>query len=317
MRAETDSELDCSTIIVSYDTFELTRVAIRTALESANELRHEVIVVDNASPDESGRRLKEEFANDPRVIVIQNPDNPGFSAANNIGAASARGEIFFFLNPDTIVHGDAIPMLVDFVRSQTHAGAVGPRVLNSDGSIQHSAFEFPTPGWMVRHHLPLKSLIQGSDRRIDPVPEGIQPVDVVKGCALAIHRDRFRAVGGWDENYFMYAEETELCRALAEKGYVNYHISAAVITHLGGAATLDRYAEEQVRMARSVSFYLKRHSPVAHRVVYRATGLAGYALRAGIFSFLKWRRPEQAEAYARRRDAALALTRWFAFNDSP
>lgn len=303
---------DCSTIIVSYNTYELTLEAVRTALAAADDLRHQVIVVDNASPDRSGERLASAFSNDPRVTLITNHRNSGFSAANNQGAAISTGDVLFFLNPDTVVHAHTIARLVSFVRSHPEAGAVGPTILNADGSLQPSVLEFPTARWIIHYHLPVKSLMTGSDRRIDRTPHATEPVDAVKGCALCIRRSAFEEVGGWDESYFMYSEETELCRALVQSGYVNYFFAPASVTHLGGAASAERYAHEQVRIAESATSYIRRHHPGPHLLLFRASGLLGYAARVVAFSILMRRRPQQREAYRLRRDAARKLTRWFA-----
>lgn len=305
--------MDCSIIIVSYNTYEMTIEAIRSALRSADGISHEVIVVDNCSPDESGLRLRRQFATQAsKVQVIQNHKNVGFSVANNQGAAIARGEVLFFLNPDTVVHGEAITKLVGFLRRHPEAGAVGPRVLNGDGSAQISVFEAPRPYAIIRQHLPISALLRGSDRRIASMPDCTTPVDIVKGCALALTASSLNAVGGWDEAYFMYSEEAELCYALQNQGLVNYYFPDAVITHFGGASYVNNYAEEQVRVSESAIHFLERHYPLSHVLLYRVTGFAGYAGRVAVFTLLMWLRPERRAEYRRRRAAAMALVDWFA-----
>lgn len=305
--------MDCSTIIVSYNTFDLTREAVRSALEAAPELEHEVIIVDNASPDESGRRLRTAFPSEdyPRVRVVQNKNNVGFSRANNQGAALASGRVFFFLNPDTIVHDDAIARLYHFALTHKHAGALGPRVLNPDGTDQPSTARFITPWEVVKRHLPLSAALRGLDHRDDPIPLQTCSVDVVKGCALALRRDAFETVGGWDESYFMYSEEVELCRDLVETGYTNYYVRDAVITHYWGASTEARHAEQQVIQHRSELEYLRRHYSTWTRLLYRVTGAAGFGARAAVFNSLAVFRAENAESYKKRGRAAGKLFRWF------
>ena len=107
--------MDISTIIVSYNTYDLTVEAIRSALLSSPEMKSEVIVVDNNSPDESGRKLSERFADQTDLVrIIQREDNVGFSAANNIGASVATGDVLFFLNPDTVVKPGTLQSLHSF-----------------------------------------------------------------------------------------------------------------------------------------------------------------------------------------------------------
>ncbi len=310
--------MDCSTIIVSYNTFDLTRAAVEAALAAAGDLAHEVIVVDNDSPDDSAARLRAAFpeAENPRVHIIANTENAGFSKANNQGAARAQGTVLFFLNPDTLAHNHAIRTLYDFLTTHPDAGAIGPHVLNADGTDQPSTSSFPTTRRILRHHLPLGSLLRGKDRRDDAIPSTTQPVDIVNGCALALRREAFDAVGGWDASYFMYTEEAELCYALQQAGYTNYFVRAAQITHYGGASTQDTYAAQQLVQQRSALQFLRRHHSRWFVAWYRATGALGFGLRAVLFPLLARLRPERAAAYRKRGQAAAALFGWFFFGDS-
>ncbi len=305
--------MDCSTIIVSYNTFDLTRGAVATALAAASGLAHEVIVVDNHSPDDSAARLRAAFpeAAHPNVHVVANAENAGFGKANNQGAARAGGDVLFFLNPDTVVHGQAIGALYDFLSAHPDAGAIGPRVFNPDGTDQPSTSSFPTAWRMLRHHLPVGSLLRGKDRRQDAIPPTSQAVDIVKGCALALRRVAFDAVGGWDETYFMYSEEAELCFALQEAGYTNYFVRHAEITHYGGVSSWDHYAEQQVVQHRSALHFLRRHHSAGLVAFYRITGTIGFGLRALLFPILTRLRPQRTSDYQRRGQAAAALFRWF------
>ena len=305
--------MDCSTIIVSYNTFDLTREAVATALRAADGLAHEVIVVDNNSPDDSAARLREAFpeATHPTVHVVANAENAGFGKANNQGAALARSDVLFFLNPDTVVHGPAIRTLYDFLAAHPDAGAVGPRVFNPDGTDQPSTSSFLTARRILRHHLPVGALLRGQERRQDAIPPTSQPVDIVKGCALALRRAAFDAVGGWDESYFMYSEEAELCFALREAGYTNYFVRDAEITHYGGVSTQDNYAAQQVVQQRSALYFLHRHHSAGLVGLYRITGALGFGLRALTFPLLRRLRPQNASDYRRRGQAAAALFRWF------
>lgn len=305
--------MHCSTVIVSYNTFDLTREAVRTALSAAEGIEHEVVVVDNNSPDGSVARLQETFPRSEfsNVHVIANSHNPGFARANNQGASLASGAVLFFLNPDTVVHGNAIRVLYDFLIAHREAGAAGPRVLNADGTDQASTFPFITPRYLIWHHLPFDALLSGSDRRDDYVPERTEKVDIVKGCALAIRREVFDEVDGWDDSYFMYNEETELCYALANRGYTNYFVREATITHLGGASSLENYAEQQVVHARSVLQFLVQHRRRGLIILNRIAGTLGFGGRAIIFRILARLRRESAPDYRRRGQAASRLFRWY------
>ena len=299
--------MDCSTIIVSYNTFDLTREAVRTALDGARGLAHQVIVVDNASPDRTASRLREIYRGDDRVVVLSNDENRGFSAANNQGAAVSSGRVLFFLNPDTIVHTGAIRRLVHYLETHPGVGAIGPRVLNVDGTHQVSTANFESYGSILHHCFP----VFGGPR--SPRTEYPVEVDVINGCALALRRDAFDAVGGWDERYFMYSEESELCLALHQAGYVNVFVPEAVITHYGGAASADRYVEQQILASQSTDAFLRRHGTASLVLFNRVVAATGYGVRAGVFAVLSRLRSDRADEYARRGAAATAIWKYHAF----
>lgn len=310
--------MDCSTIIVSYNTFELTRAAVQSALDSGRTLRHEVIVVDNASPDNSYAKLQKAFPESDysNVHITAGEKNRGFSAASNEGARRASGCILFFLNPDTFVHDDAIPRLVSLLNERPEIGAVGPRVLNTDGTDQYSVLPFTTIGELIRHRIPLTAILRRDSRRKDPIQAQSGQVDIVKGCALAIRRDVFNMVGGWDESYFMYSEEVELCWSLRSMGFSTYFLREAVITHHGGAATRERYVEHQLMTAQSTLKFLRRHGSPLLLITNRVTGLLGFGARAALFPLLAQLRPLESEEYRLRGRAAAALWRWYLFQYS-
>ena len=266
----------------------------------------EVIVVDNNSPDGSADRLKRAFPeeSDASVFVISNEKNMGFSAANNQAAEIARGDVFFFLNPDTVVHDHAIEHLFQFISNTPEAGAVGPLVLNTDGSVQDSTSRFPSLMTQLCHHLALPC--RG---KRDKDNSSTRVVDIVNGCALAVGRDQFEKVDGWDTSYFMYAEERELCLALKNAGYRNYFLPVATITHFGGQSTKEAYASHMLQQQYSSVAYLRRHHSGALVFANRIIGFLGYLLRDVVFGLrLLYGKDTSIQ---RRRQAATKLWRWF------
>ncbi|MGA7304962.1 MAG: glycosyltransferase family 2 protein [Rhodothermales bacterium] len=305
--------MDCSTIVVNYNTWELTVDAVRSALAGAGKLQHEVIVVDNGSTDDSVKQLESAFAAEfkDNVSLIVNEENHGFSKGNNIGASAARGDVLFFLNSDTIVHDSAIEVLYHFVRKRPEAGLVGPLVLNADGTEQASTFAMLTAFRIIRHNIPIWSLILGKDKREDYVPSQTEPVDSLNGCAIAVRREVFERIGRWDESYFMYAEDRELSFAALQHGLVNYFCREASITHYGGASSWKDYHKQQVVALRSALEFLRRHHGRTIRAVFRISGAIGFGLRVPIFGLWERSRPELAEDYRRRKMAAAELFHWF------
>lgn len=293
----------------------MTHDAVASVFSETKDLDVEVIVIDNNSPDESGPRLKASFSQNPNVHVIINQDNKGFSAANNQGATHAKGRLLFFLNPDTLLHTGALNVLTEFLTSMDDAGAVGPRVLNTDGTDQISVAPFATTWTILQHHLPFLGLFKNKQEH--PIlTDKIVAVDVIKGCALMISRKVFDKIGGWDERYFMYSEETELCLSLVNAGYTNYFVQDAVITHHGGQSTMDQYAEQQVVQQRSALQFLRRHHGTSTRVMHRISGLLGFGGRALLFPLAALFKPSKADNYKLRGEAASRLFRWFLFDYS-
>ena len=308
--------MQCSVVIVSYNTFEYTRSAVQSVVDTTDSMDVEVIVVDNASPDESAKRLQEAFPGStfPNVHVVANQENAGFSRANNVGASQAHGDVLFFLNPDTIVHSGAMRALYTFLMDHPEIGAVGPRVYNADGTDQKSFSDFPNIWKTLHQHFPVDNVMRGHDQLTVRTPKANRPVDVVAGCALAIRRDAFDAVGGWDEQYFMYAEESELCYALHQAGYMNYYLQQATITHYGQRSSSQESVNIQLLQQQSSLQFLRRHHGRAFLAVHRISGVVGYALRAAIFPVLSAFCTHSRHDFAQRGKIASRLWRWYALD---
>jgi len=304
--------IDCSIIIVSYNTASMTKEAVEAAFLSGGDLKLEVIVVDNNSTDNSVADLRNEFESRGDFTLIENKDNRGFAAANNQGAEIASGEILYFLNSDTLAKANSTERLVQFIREHPKAGAVGPRVYNADGSDQASTGPFISKSSLLKHYLPVSDLLTGRDKRSDFIPETTSEVDIVKGCSLCVSREAYDQAGGWDESYFLYSEETELCLALRNNGYTNYFVRDAEILHYGGASTSqENYADQQIIQQGSVVQYLNRHSTGSTRLVHRLGGIVGFGGRSFLFPIYALFRPKKKEDYGSRQLAAKRLFKWF------
>ena len=304
--------IDCSIIIVSYNTASMTVEAVEAAYNSGGQLNLELIVVDNNSSDSSVLDLRDTFGSRVDFSLVENKDNKGFAAANNQGAAIAQGEFLYFLNSDTLAKAESTERLVQFIKSNAAAGAVGPRVFNADGSDQASTGPFISKTSLLKHYLPIADLLTGQDKRSDYIPEETSEVDIVKGCSLCVSREAYDEAGGWDESYFLYSEETELCLALRNAGYKNYFVREAEILHYGGASTSqENYAEQQIIQQGSVVQYLNRHSTSSTRLVHRLGGIVGFGGRSFLFPIYSLFRPKKKEDYGSRQRAARRLFKWF------
>lgn len=226
--------IDLSIIIVNWNTRELLRDCLTTVFAELESLRVEVFVVDNGSTDGSLAMLQAEFAH---VITIANPDNRGFAAANNQALARATGRHLMLLNTDTLVHGTVLADAVAFLDANPGVGVMGPRILNTDGSVQASATSYPSLGRLVGQTLGLNRIpaldgyrMSGWDRR------GLRPVEVISGCAMLVRRRAMQEVGLLDADFFFYGEETDWCRRFASHGWEVVFAPVGEITHFGGGS---------------------------------------------------------------------------------
>jgi len=215
---------DLSIVIVNWST----REDLLKCLESLGEFPAQVVVVDNASSDGSAGAVRERF---PRVELIENRRNAGFARANNQAFARARGRYILLLNPDTVANGDAIRGLVDFMDRTPRAGAAGLQLRFPDGRLQNSYDSFPTFGSeLISKHL-MRLLFPGRYPSKRVIPTGPIPVDLVIGACLILRREVVDALGGFDERYFLFMEEADLCFRIWRAGWEIYHLPHHSIIH--------------------------------------------------------------------------------------
>lgn len=231
--------MDVSIIIVNYRSREKTRGCLRSVQGSnLSGIKSEIIVVDNSEESDFDESFRREF---PTVSFISGGGNVGMGRGNNKGALKATGSFFLILNPDTIVRRDAIRNLFYSLRDREDIGIIGPRLLNPDGTLQYSCLRFPnvwTPifrrtflGRFAANHL-------GRYLMIDFDHQSARDVDWMIGSCLMIRADFYRSSGGFDERFFMYFEDIDLCRRAWRAGFrVVYYPEAEVVhDHTRGSA---------------------------------------------------------------------------------
>ncbi len=294
---------DLSIIIVSYNTCDLLRDCLGSINGGCTGLQVETIVVDNDSSDNSVQMVEREF---PDVELIVSKINAGFAAANNMAIDKATGRYLVLLNPDTVVHAGALTELVRFMDATPSCGYCGPRLLNADGTHQPSARRFPTAlscgysslGWghrfpASRHTLDLH--LQRSDQTNFRT-------DWVTGACLMARAQAVRDIGLLDSGYFMYFEETDWCRRMADAGWEGWYVASATVTHLGGQSVVHQNdvrpfsGDHPVHWVNSSRRYMRRH-----------VGWVGYACSVAIQVVLyaliwlrhRWRSGEQSRHKAK------------------
>ncbi len=285
--------MDLAIITVSYNTKDLLADCLESAQAGLKRcgLDGQIWVVDNASSDGSAEMVHQRF---PAVSLIAHDQNLGFAAGNNL-ALKAMGfpeEVkprhVLFLNPDTRVNGDALGSLLRFLNETPSAGAAGARLIHGDGGFQHSAFAFPGLAqiffdFFPLHHRLLDSRLNGRYPRALYAAGQPFPVDHPLGAALMVRGGTLAQVGGFDERYFMYCEEIDLCRRIKKSGWEIYCVPGAEIVHLVGQSTQQFRDTMFVALWRSRFLMFEAHEGAAFRWCARRlvhVGLQAEARRA-------------------------------------
>lgn len=248
--------LDLSIIIVNWNTRDLLANCLQSVYDTVRGLAFEVIVVDNASTDGSAEMVRERF---PQVRLIENTENVGFAKANNQAMKESSGRYVILLNSDTLVQPDALATLVAFMDDHPEAGACGPCLLNADGSLQPSCHPFLTA---EREFWRLVFLDRFMRRASYPIHRwGLtrpRKVDVIKGACLALRQESLFQVGLFDERYFIYSEEMDLCYRLCQAGWCIYWVPEARVVHFGGQSTRQEADEMYIYLYRSKAQFQRK-----------------------------------------------------------
>jgi GT2 family glycosyltransferase len=261
---------ELSIIIVNWNGGELLRSCLKSIAQAPPSVSYDIVVVDNASSDQSVAWLRSAAVSTLLpgidVHVIENTDNAGFARANNQAFAHTQAPLLFLLNPDTEVKPGAIDTLIACLESDARIGACGPRLLNTDGSLQHSVWRNPPTAWEIvitgiglwrliprglRGRLLLGGHWDHSIRRAVPI---------LFGAAVLARREMIDEVGGLDERFHMYGEDYEWCLRITRAGWQLIFEPAASVTHHGGQFSLQRWSSmEKLRVQMDAGFQFNRY----------------------------------------------------------
>lgn len=277
VRSAGSSGVELSIIFVNWNSSDQLRESLRTVFATTLGIEYEVIVVDNASVTGDAERACAEFG---EVRLIASKRNLGFAAANNLGVDYSQGKYLLFLNPDTQVLGNSIAVLLQAMTAVGGAGIIGCKLLNTDGSVQTSCIQrFPTvwnqlldveflrlrwPNWKLWGIAPL---FKESNHPVE--------VEVVSGACLLIDRDSFEQVGGFSRDYFMYAEDVDLCYQVRRLGRNAYYTGSANVVHHGGGTTKERCSNAWVAIMQRqaiLRFCRRTRGPVYAKMFRLAMG---------------------------------------------
>ena len=284
-----------SIITVNWNVRDLIRASLLSLRREMllNASQYEVIVLDNDSHDGSVEMLRAEF---PDIILIASPVNLGFGAGCNLAYRQARGQFILLLNPDTEVIDHALDGLLDVMRSRPTAGIVGPRLVHTDRSFQRdSGGALPTLANVAWNYLFLQHFLP---RRLAPAPlflegdpQGLLPIDWVSGASMLLRRS---AVGPqiFDEAFFMFGEDMDVCDRVRRAGWEVLYDSAHAIVHLHGSS-FDQQASVAIKATAHLGprrVFAKNRGRLS-LFLYDAILLLGYGLRWPLYALLEALRP--------------------------
>jgi len=264
-----------SVITVAYNSVEMIGECIRSVLAESARIDLEMIVVDNASQDGTPDLIRRSF---PDAKLVAQPENRGFAAGNNAGIAAASGEIFILLNPDTIVQPGALDNMARFLADHSQVGIAGPRVRDGQGHALLTAYPEYQPGMVLWQFVGLDRILpyQVYGRYRAACERSTQPFTAawLNGSCLAIRREVVDQIGGLDEDFFLFSEETDFCERAARAGWEIYLVPQAEIIHYESSG-VSRYTAIKVRHHHrsALHYFRKRGREGAVRVLK-----AGFAL---------------------------------------
>lgn len=254
--------MNLSILIVNYKNSATLLDCLDSIYRTTHDLDFEVIVMDNNSRDEGLQAIREKFS---QVCFIENKTNMGFAKANNKAAEMAEGRYLMFLNPDARLTESTVQTMIVRLKPDSATGVLGPKVLNNDGSLQYSCRTFPTVWTGLFNRYSLLSTLFPNNRFTsrylmkDFDHNDTHEVDWVSGCCMMVRKSIFQSIGGFDEKYFLFNEDVDLCHTMKHHGYKTLYFPQAKIFH--DVTTSNRKAQHNIILKRHIgmSHYIEKH----------------------------------------------------------
>jgi GT2 family glycosyltransferase len=291
--------MQLSIVIVNWNTRQLLVNCLESIYSSPPEGVFDIWVVDNSSSDGSSAKVRQNF---PEVKLIENNENVGFGRANNQAIEESRSQYLLILNPDTVVKSRAVSGLVNFLDQNPDVGIAGPKLINPDGTLQISAFPFPTLSkefWRVFH---LDKLTVRSSYPMEKWNQNqVKEVDYLSGACMLIRRSALNQIGVFDENFFIYSEEVDLCLRFKEAGWSLYWVPTTSVIHYGGRSTQQVSEDMFLKLYESKVMYFRKHHSSFTVQVYKLILFAGVIVKLMLTPLVLFAHPAQ-------RDEHLALS---------
>lgn len=277
--------MDISIIIVNYMTYEKTVNTIESITRYTNGIKFEIILVDNGSKNDDAERLEKYTTNNNyKIKFIKNKENTGFSKGNNVAVKEAKGEYIIFLNSDTELTENSFYKAITYIRKNRDIGALGTRLVTPDGKLDHGCKRgFPTPSASLYYLLKMDKLFKNQRKygayKLSYLDEyEVNDVDAISGAFFLTSKKVLDKVGSFDNQFFMYGEDIDLCYRIKEAGYrIVYNPNIGTVIHYKGASgkkrrykTIYHFYEAMIRFYNK--HYRKKYNFLVTGTVYLAVG---------------------------------------------
>jgi GT2 family glycosyltransferase len=280
--------IDVSVIVPSLNTEHLIERCLQAVYKNVDDLNIEIIVIDNASTDSSPEILRRKYSD---VILISNDINRGFAFAVNQGIRIGRGLFFFILNADAIISRGTIRGLYEFMQEHPDAGACGCELFGPHGDEEPSARTFPSI-WNAfceasyLYKLFPQSLLFGRSNMGYLGRKKTTKVEFIPGTAMMIRRETIKQVGLFDENFFLYSDDADLCYRMHRAGWSCYYVPFVCAVHLGGGTTRNFRGKMAREVMKSLFYYFYKHHGKKAEIIVKALWFLGCSIRIAGWTFL-------------------------------
>ncbi len=278
--------MDLSVVIVNYQTFELTKNTIDSIFRYDYPFSYEILVVDNASTDDSLARLQDYFKD--KVTFIASKENNGFAAGNNQALEIAKGKYVLLLNSDTIVWENTLEDIYSYMEMHKDVGAAGCRVLLENGELDKAckrSFPNVKNSFFRLFHIPTSSK-DDNYNLIDLPDDGIYEIDCLTGAFMFMRAEALDEVGFLDETFFMYGEDIDLCFRIKKAGWKIVYYGESKITHLKGASSKKQKNKLIYEFYRAMYIYYKKHHADESSIIINIIVYIGIAVLCILKLFL-------------------------------
>ena len=262
----TADKFDVSVIIVNWNAGKYLEETVKSLQEKTGDISYEVILIDNNSDkNEESFLYLEKLAKFDNVTIFKSNENLGFAKANNSGITLANGRNILILNPDVVLHNNVLKILSDYLDSNDDVGMAGPKVLNMDGSFQQPCLRGkPYPKDTLFHLIGLAKAFPNC-KALNGYAlwhlnrNEINECGALSGCCMMLKKSLYDEIGGMDEQFFMYQEETDWGLRTAKAGYKTIYNPNAVITHYQGITTKKVKLKSIWIFTQSMMKFFKKH----------------------------------------------------------